>query len=299
MSKLILWGCGNIGEQAYENLSGKYEVVAFGDNDVYKQGLIYKGIPVVCFEELKKYPECDVVVSMDKYYEEAKKLSDNNIRVLGYYDSVQGKILPWQRISWEEIKQQAEIHLYAGDIYDDFDKYPDRVICLSLTNSNYRCIQHDITLPYPLEDNCIDSYQIEDVLEHIEKEKAVSTINEIYRILKVGGYLRLSLPDYNSKLVLHNSFINGKGEAVYDPTGGGRYIGGKVCDGGHIWFPTYEIVRDMLEKSAFTDYRFYRYHDASGNVYSQEIDYGKGYISRVKENCLEQEDISIVVDCYK
>lgn len=300
MHKLVLWGCGNIGRQAYENLSNQYEIIAFGDNDPYKQGLIYKGIPVVGLSDLKEYLEYDIVVSLDKYYEMAQKLSDNNFHVLGYYDFAQRKILPWQQISWEEIRQKSGIRLYAGDIYNNFEKYPDDyIVCLSLTNSNYRCMKHDITHPYPLEDNCIDSYQIEDVLEHIEKENVVSVINEIYRILKTGGYLRLSLPDYNSKFLLHNSFVNSKGDVIFDPLGGGRYIKGKVCFGGHVWFPTYYEVKDILDKSDFTNYKFYRYYDSSGKLYSQTIDYEKGYVSRVKEHCLEQGDISIVVDCFK
>lgn len=301
MDKVILWGCGQVGGKAYEMLSNHYEIIAFGDNDPYKQNLIYKGIPVINFRDLKeKYAHYKVIVTIVNYYEVAKWLDDCRIQVMGYYDTIQKKILPWQRINWEHIREKENVRLYAGDIYTDFEHYPDdQVICLSLTNSNYRCIKHDITLPYPLEDNTIASYQIEDVIEHIEKDKVLQVLNEIYRILRVGGYLRISLPDYNSSLALHNSFITSNGNIIYDPRGGGSFINGKVCDGGHVWFPTYESVKELLEKSNFGIYKFYRYHDRDGKAYAENIDYEMGYISRTKEHLSYKLDASIVVDCFK
>lgn len=300
MEKIILWGCGNVGRKAYEKLFDSYEIVAYADNDSYKQNLIYKGIPIVGFEELKNsYLNCKVIITMEDYYDEAKWLSENDISVIGYYDIVQEKILPWKRINWEDIKDK-KICLYAGDIYENFEYYPDdRVICLSLSKSNYRTIKHDITLPYPLEDESIDSYQIEDVIEHIAEDKVLQVINEIYRILKKGGYLRLSLPDYNSQMLINRSFMDKSGKLIFDPYGGGNYIRGKVCNGGDLWFPTYELVSEILKQSNFQDYKFYRYHDKDRTFYSERIDYKMGYISRTKEHSFYRKDVSIVVDCFK
>lgn len=42
MEKLILWGAGRIGAEAYAVLKRLYDVVAWGDNDIYKHNLIYK-----------------------------------------------------------------------------------------------------------------------------------------------------------------------------------------------------------------------------------------------------------------
>lgn len=301
MKEIVLWGCGNIGGSAYESLKKSYKIRAYGDNDKYKQGLIYKGVPVIGFDELiQNYKDCYIILTMTNYYEEAKKLYDSQMKVLGYWDPITNKILPWKRIGWEDLKRMKKVQLYAGDIYENFDKYSDDyVICLSLTNKNYRCIQHNIEFPYPLEDNSVDSYQIEDVIEHIEKEKVVRILNEIYRILKVGGYLRLSLPDYHSPLVLHNSFVDRDGNVIYDPTGGGKFELGKVSDGGHMWFPTYELVQEILEKTKFKSLIYYRYYDCYGKKYEKDIDYKKGYISRTKENNTIKEDKSIIVDCYK
>lgn len=54
MKEVILWGCGNIGRKAYEKLSREYEIIAYVDNDRYKQNLIYKRIPIISFEKLIK-----------------------------------------------------------------------------------------------------------------------------------------------------------------------------------------------------------------------------------------------------
>lgn len=303
MERIVLWGSGQVGRKAYEKLIDTYNIIAWGDNDVYKHNLIYKGLPVISFEQLvEEYADCKVVLSLVDYYEMAKKLNAHNIQMEGYYDVEQEKVLPWKRITWEDIKHRnGKIRLYAGDINTNCAQYypDDYVICLSLERHNYRSMKHDIRFPYPLEANTIDSYQIEDVIEHIEIDKAVQILNEIYRILKEGGYLRLSLPDYHAPVLLHNSFLNSSGGVLYDPYGGGKYVGGKVCDGGHVWFPTYGLVREILEQSDFKKYKFYRYYDVSGKIYGKEIDYSMGYISRTKEHLSYKEDISIVVDCYK
>ncbi|GFI09517.1 hypothetical protein IMSAGC007_01980 [Lachnospiraceae bacterium] len=299
MEKVVLWGSGIVGGEAYNVLSKSYEIKAFGDNDIFKQNLFFKGIPVISVKELiEKYSDCKVIVSMFDYYEQAGKLANQSVSVLGYYDKEKKKVLPWQRITWESIVCKKNLYLYAGDIYSNFDKYPDAV-CLSLTKHDYCSIQHDITKPYPINSESVDCYQIEDVLEHIEIEKVVQALNEIHRILKRGGYLRLSLPDYHAPILLDRSFLDCYGKPVYDPEGGGNFINGKVCGGGHMWFPTFELIQEILEKSAFNRFKFYRYHDAYGKIHSQEIDYKKGYISRTKENDVRKEDFSIVVDCYK
>lgn len=301
MEKIILWGCGEVGDKALEKLRDICEIIAYVDNDIYKQNLTYKGVPIIGFDKLmEEHKEYKVVISMIDFYDKAKWLDSQGVFVIGYFDVIQEKVLPWHRITWDDIKKKEKVRLYAGDIGTEFGYYPDDyVICLSLTNNNYRSLKHDITYPYPIEDCSIDSYQIEDVIEHIEKDKVVQILNEIYRVLRVGGYLRLSLPDYNSPILLNRSFLTKTGKVVFDPGGGGKYIDGKVCEGGHVWFPTYYLVKELLSQSEFKEYKFYRYHNQKGSVYCEDIDYEMGYISRTKEHSLNKEDVSIVVDCYK
>ncbi len=86
-----------------------------------------------------------------------------------------------------EIKNLDYIFLYAGDILDIEEYNIKGLFGLSINRSDKRHIKHDITVAYPLMDNCVDCYQAEDVFEHIEYDKLIGVINEIYRILKPGG----------------------------------------------------------------------------------------------------------------
>ncbi len=124
-----------------------------------------------------------------------------------------------KRLSFNDIIDRPHIHLYAGDLVYT-PHYSKELIGLVLHTGNMRSIQHDITMHYPLPDNCVDSYQTEDVLEHIEIDKIPEILEEIYRILKKGGYLRISVPDYRNKQISSRCLYEG-GRIVYDPCGGG------------------------------------------------------------------------------
>jgi hypothetical protein len=48
-----------------------------------------------------------------------------------------------------------------------------------------------------------------------------------------------------------------QGNLVFDPLGGGAYAEGLVINGGHVWFPTFERVKELLEISLFAKYCFF------------------------------------------
>ena len=54
--------------------------------------------------------------------------------------------------------------------------------------------------------NSIDVFISEQVFEHITYDKLEKILNDIYQILKPGGLLRISLPDYRSKELLNRTF---------------------------------------------------------------------------------------------
>jgi predicted SAM-dependent methyltransferase len=58
-------------------------------------------------------------------------------------------------------------------------------------------IVHDMeSFPYPFEDNTFDKVIMQHVLEHVSKENMnnIKIIEEIYRILKPGGLLKVEVP---------------------------------------------------------------------------------------------------------
>ncbi|MGD8777566.1 MAG: methyltransferase domain-containing protein [Ignavibacteria bacterium] len=130
-----------------------------------------------------------------------------------------------------------------------------------------------ITKPMPLQDNCVESYQAEDVFEHIDYDKLPEVINEIYRVLKPGGYFRLSVPDYGSDVYIERSTKDEKGNVVFDPGGGGT-----PENSGHLWSPRYDSVKALFDKTKFAEkgkVRFLHYWQMDGKGVTNKIDYSK------------------------
>ena len=152
----------------------------------------------------------------------------------------------------------------------------------------------------------LELFQSEDVFEHIELSKIVPIFNEIHRILKSGGLFRLSLPDYRLDHNIRRSVRDPDGQIVFDPGGGGEYVDGRVTGGGHLWFPTIEIVRTLFEESQFNGHgvvKFLHYNNSDGTYQADPIDYNLGHIQRTPDHDNRLTDprqpISIVVDAFK
>jgi predicted SAM-dependent methyltransferase len=205
------------------------------------------------------------------------------------------------KASFRDLSRRECIFLYAGDVPQDFNY--NKYVGLSLTQSDFRHVRHDVTEAIPLPDNCVDIYQSEDVFEHIDPRKLPSVINEIHRVLKRGGLFRLSLPDYRCNMLHERAVKDEQGNIVFDPDGGGDYIDGKVVNGGHVWFPVYETVKEMLASTLFTNICFYQYYDEDGNGVTNAIDYSLGHVMRTPDHDHRVQDpyrpMSIVVDCRK
>jgi len=93
---------------------------------------------------------------------------------------------------------------------------------------------------------------------------------------------------------------------VFDPGGGGEFVDGRVIGGGHVWFPTIEIVRDLFNESLFGTrgvVKFLQYNGGDGTFKLDAIDYSLGYIRRTPDHDARVADhprpISIVVDARK
>lgn len=205
------------------------------------------------------------------------------------------------KVSFEQLRTKERIYLYAGDLPEDsnYDKY----IGLSLSQWNRRHIRHDITASLPLPDACVDIFQSEDVFEHIDPALLPRVVDEIYRVLKPAGLFRLSVPDYRCDFLEARTLKDERGELIFDPGGGGSYKNGKVVGGGHVWFPTYESVKTLIEATRFTDVSFYHYFAPDGQPVTKPIDYSLGYVMRTPDHdsrvCDPYRPMSIVLDCRK
>lgn len=156
-------------------------------------------------------------------------------------------------------------------------------------------------------DNSIDIYQSEDVFEHIEPKYMINIFNEIYRVLKPEGFFRLSMPDYKCNILKNRSLKDKDNNIYHDPGGGGNYdnINKKVINGGHVWFPTYEQVKELINLSNFNleKVNFLHYYDENDNPVTNKIDYSKCFVQRTPDHDKRVQNpyrpMSLVIDLYK
>jgi SAM-dependent methyltransferase len=208
-----------------------------------------------------------------------------------------------QQATWERLMAEPVRFLYAGRLRRGLPQYETH-FGLTPYFASSRNICHDVTRLYPLPDASIDRYQSEDVFEHVPYAGITAMFDEIHRILRPGALFRLSLPDYHFDGYRDRSLRNEAGEIVFDPAGGGSYVGGQVTGGGHAWFPTIQLVRQAFEASRFAGQaRYLRYTLPNGEFVAEPIDYSLGHIQRTMEHDARVTDrprpLSIVVDAIK
>jgi predicted SAM-dependent methyltransferase len=189
--------------------------------------------------------------------------------------------------------------LYAGDI-------PSRaeyqgLIGLSITRADDRHLRHDITRPMPLPDDTVDSFQAEDVFEHIDYEELPAVIDEIFRVLRPGATLRLSVPDYRCDVLLARSTKDAAGRVVFDPGGGGTRE-----RPGHVWFPEIAQVSALLGRTKFATagtIDFLHHYNVDGSFVLEPIDHAKGTVLRTPDFDTRVQNprrpLSLVVDLTK
>ncbi len=202
-------------------------------------------------------------------------------------------------LQWEDLKNISSIKLYAGDIPEK-EEYKN-LIGLSIEKKDYRHIFHDVTHPFPLPDNSVDSFQAEDVFEHIAYEMLPAVLDEIYRVLKPGATFRLSIPDYGCDVLIERSIKDESGKIIFDPAGGGT-----IENPGHVWFPDISNVKALLDKTAFAGsgkINFLHHYNTDGTFVLKDIDYSKGFVMRNPDNDGRVQNprrpMSLIVDLVK
>jgi radical SAM superfamily enzyme YgiQ (UPF0313 family)/ubiquinone/menaquinone biosynthesis C-methylase UbiE len=203
------------------------------------------------------------------------------------------------KASWRSTMEREFVKLYAGDV--PAMAYYDDCIGLSINQADSRHIPHDLTEPLPIPDNSVHAFQAEDVLEHIEYRKLPAVLDEIFRVLKPGGYFRLSVPDYGCDLLRERSLKDASGQLVFDPGGGGT-----PENPGHVWFPRIDNVRALVQASAFARYGsadFLHYYNMDGSYVTRQIDYSRGHVDRTPDFDDRVQSpyrpMSLVVDLFK
>lgn len=207
-----------------------------------------------------------------------------------------------------DLNLNKNIYLYHGEICD-YDKR------IQVTNKNFiglcnykddfNHIQFDVKNKHDLPDNVISIYQSEEMLMKYDKNTVIDIINDIHRILINNGLFRLSLPDYNCDVLRNRSILGDNDEVVFDKTIGGQYDeeNNRIIKQGIEWYPTYDVVKDLLDKTNFEVFDALHYYTDKDNFVCSNIDYSLGLVNRTPDYDQRINDpyrpMSIVIDCYK
>jgi predicted SAM-dependent methyltransferase len=119
-------------------------------------------------------------------------------------------------------------------------------------------------------DNKIDEMYIYHVLEHICRNKILNQILEFNRILKIGGILRIYVPDFEKVVYQYNKniseligFLNGGQKNYYDY---------------HYVNFDFNIMKEILESCGFKNIQNYDTHNF---LSENQDDYSKSYMRHV------------------
>lgn len=63
------------------------------------------------------------------------------------------------------------------------------------TNWNKKIFIHNLSKKFPWEDNSVDYIYTSHTLEHFDREEGLHFLSESYRVLKLGGIIRILVPD--------------------------------------------------------------------------------------------------------
>ncbi len=206
-------------------------------------------------------------------------------------------------------------YLYFGSLGKSERQYAiPNFIGLALYPSHDREIQHNAADQLPFLDASIAKVQSQDVFEHIPRDTVPAVLNEIYRVIRIGGVFRLSVPDYRSPLLKRRSIYDSSGRVVadlmmcgtakYNPsTTGLESVYSKGGDA-HLWFPTYESILELIIKSDLRrcdTIRFYHYFIDDERYVCEPFPENEMFVMRAPpmDNRADGKPISIIVDFVK
>ncbi len=160
----------------------------------------------------------------------------------------------------EEINSgTSRLGLYYGNLNPSEPQYNSDFIGLAKYPRHDKEIYHDACERLPFKDGVVLKIQSQDVFEHIEFERVTAILDDIYRVLAPGGVFRLSVPDYRCSMQTMRCVFDDKGRIIADTMMGGSVVfneaagtaEAKFTDQGdaHLWFPTIEIIRTLIEGS--------------------------------------------------
>ncbi len=150
---------------------------------------------------------------------------------------------PIYRIHYKHFGKKKKLHIGCGSLYlDDFANIDG-----NFTRKSDYCLDVRAGLPFP--DDSMDLIYSSHMLEHVYVDEAVCILKEWYRVLAPGGYIRLTLPDFNfitrilagEQHTFPRTFTCASGQAA-------NYL---FCDGQHKYAYTGEMIQELATEVGF------------------------------------------------
>ena len=171
-------------------------------------------------------------------------------------------------MNWEEVKAKKSIYLNLGgngNCHPNIGYENYIAVDMKPPNAGW-AVEHDLRNSIPLQNDSVDRILSEDFFEHVTSEEIKGILRECFRILKLGGFIRIGVPDYNNPK--DRPYLkNGK-----DP----RYPL-------HITLTNYVLIKEIINEIPFKRYEFYHYWDGDSFI-SKKINYSLGMVKRTPDN---------------
>lgn len=123
-------------------------------------------------------------------------------------------------------------------------------------------IKHDLSqgLPNNYQEYSVDFIYTEHFIEHITRDQAILLLKDCYRVLRVGGAIRISTPNLGSLIEdYRNNFIK-RFEGAWEPKTRCAMINEGMRLWGHQYLYDYEEILILLTECGFKDIRKKEYH---------------------------------------
>tara|TARA_Y100000310_G_scaffold34476_1_gene32655 strand:+ start:10065 stop:10643 length:579 start_codon:yes stop_codon:yes gene_type:complete len=125
----------------------------------------------------------------------------------------------------------------------------------------------DVTeIPWEYEDNIFDYIFTEHMMEHVDENKVLGVLKECYRTLKIGGAMRLLIPDkvFYQQLTDDHVFVKNYAQRIFKrpfQRGDGNRIKHRgINQQGHVWMPTTQELDRKMAEAGFKDTSFCEYN---------------------------------------
>ena len=161
-----------------------------------------------------------------------------------------------------------------GFTHIDLDDYP---------HIDHRSNVKDLSF---LENNSTDLLYSSHTLEYFDRKNVVEVLYEWYRVLKLGGVLRIAVPDFDAIIKVYKKYGDLDHQGILGPLyGKWPYREKKDSRSGTFYHKTtydFKSLQRVLEYAGFSNVKRYNWQDT---IHKDYDDYSQAYIPHLdKEN---------------